>query len=369
MRLRIVHAIPNLGGGGAEIQLAYLAAAQRRAGDDVHVMLAGGGIHAEKLEAAGVEMHFLRNRGNSDPSLVVQSSRLARRLAPDLLQTWLPQMDVVGGVAALACRIPWLVSERSERSYPPNWKNALRSWLGRRADGIVANSVAGAEYWKDRLKATAPVWIIPNAVPREEIARAIPASDGILPAKPGAALFLFVGRLHPDKNVENLIRAVAIARRKISLEMVLCGVGPWEEHLRRFVLENALSEAVRFAGYVTRIWPWMKRADALALVSRAEGEPNAVLEAVACGCPLVLSDIPSHRVLLGARGALYVDPESPDSIADGLVRAIADRPEAAARAEAARECLENRSVESIASRYREVYETLLRGRGGRRCAG
>jgi glycosyltransferase involved in cell wall biosynthesis len=103
----------------------------------------------------------------------------------------------------------------------------------------------------------------------------------------------------------------------------------------------------------------MKRADALVQVSHFEGQPNAVLEAIACNLPVVFSDIPEHRELLDDRGCFFVDPASPESICDGL-RACLTKPEMAAeRAAVARRALANRSPEEIAGTYRAVYEEIL----------
>jgi glycosyltransferase involved in cell wall biosynthesis len=278
-------------------------------------------------------------------------------------------MDVIGGLAMRRFSAAWLVSERaSALGYPPIWKYRLRLWLARRADGIVSNSRTGAAYWKERLGEDVRTWVVPNAVPIAEIEAAarLPRDEVAPPENP---ILLFAGRLSPEKNIENLIRAVGIARARIPLTAVLCGTGPSEPDLRRLVEELRLSDAVRFAGFVSPIWSWMKSADALALVSRLEGEPNAVLEAVACGCPLVLSNIPSHRELLGSDSALFVDPESPEDIAKGLIAVLTDRETAAARARAARRCLSDRSFESAAARYRNVYESLIKTKELRRCAG
>ena len=349
-----------MGGGGAEVQLVYLAATQSRKGNDVHVMLAARGVHADRLEKAGVTVHGLSGRNNYDPAVIMQASNLVRRLRPDVVQTWLPQMDVIGALVAHRNRAPWILSERaSAAAYPGIWKYRLRAFLARRADGIVSNSAAGSAYWQNRVGERVRRWVVPNAVPLEEI-ELVTASEPSEPAgSPGSSFVLFVGRLSPDKNVENLIRGVALARKHVPVRAILCGTGPWESGLRLLTRELDLEEDVRFAGYVSPIWPWMKRASALALVSRLEGEPNAALEAIACRCPVILSDIPAHRDLLDENGAIFVNPESVEDIARGLVQSLQDPEGARLRAESARRCLENRSLESVADRYWEIYESVI----------
>ena len=68
----------------------------------------------------------------------------------------------------------------------------------------------------------------------------------------------------------------------------------------------------------------MKGADLFVLVSAYEGRPNAVMKAMACGCPAIVSNIPTHEEVC-ADGVLYIDPTRPEEIADAITR-IWDEP-------------------------------------------
>ena len=105
----------------------------------------------------------------------------------------------------------------------------------------------------------------------------------------------------------------------------------------------------------------LRRADLLVSTSLFEGEPNAVLEAMACGCPLVVSDIPAHRELLG-EDALYAAPGEPEQFARAMEQLLAGSGGARRRAERARARVAKRSVAAMASRYEEIYRSLLVGR-------
>jgi glycosyltransferase involved in cell wall biosynthesis len=359
-----------MGGGGSELQLAYLAEAQRKEGEDVHVALTAGGPHLDRLRDAGVATHALSGWGPHDPRLLWRLVALARRLQPDILQTWLRQMDVLGAMAARWAQVPWLLSERaSQVAYSPMLKHALRVRLAVSASGIVSNSPSGDAYWARRLDARVPRWIIPNAVPLAEIEAAAPIPTESIGLPAGHLMVLYVGRLSPEKNVESLVQAIAILPKLLPLTVFLCGTGPSEASLRRLVERLELKEIVRFAGFVPSIWPWMRRADAQVLVSPGEGQPNAVLEAMAAGCPLVLSDMPTHRELAGDDGAILVDPGSPAEIASGIVRCLREPEAARKRARRARTSLSGRSPGEVARKYREVYRDILsRDRESSACA-
>src|SRR5256885_5126301 len=106
----ILHLIPTLGGGGAERQLTYLAAALQRLGAKVHVGYLHEGPNLDRLLSDQVATHCLGPIGNYDIRLIRRISGLIRRVRPDLIQTWLTQMDILGGGAALCHGTPFVLS-------------------------------------------------------------------------------------------------------------------------------------------------------------------------------------------------------------------------------------------------------------------
>jgi glycosyltransferase involved in cell wall biosynthesis len=347
--MRILHLIPSLGGGGAERQLGILAAGLRDLGCEVHVGFVSGGANLSRLEAAGAHLHRIPARGNLDPLLLLRLVRLILKIRPDVVQTWLTQMDVAGGLAALLTRRPWIVSERTHKVYyPRDAKHGLRRLLGRFARTIVANSPGGIEYWEG---VRGEKVIIPNALPLGEIAAA-PRDETDFGA---AEVLLFVGRFDPAKNLENLIDALAPVVRERDAVVLLCGEGPLESELRARIAAAGVADRIRLLGFTDRVWSLMKRADVLIAASWFEGHPNVVMEAAACGCPLVLSDIPAHRECFGQEAALFADPADPAALAAAIRQTLEDRAAASARAGRARSAASGLSVESAAAAYLRIY--------------
>jgi glycosyltransferase involved in cell wall biosynthesis len=323
-------------------------------GHEVHVVLMQGGAHLETIERGGVTVHTLPRRGGHDPRLALAMARLIRRLRPDVVQTWLVQMDVWGGLAALLCRVPWILSERSSAPAYPGTKIRARRWLGRWAAAVVANSRAGLAYWNGtgagRLRA-----VIGNAIDFAELSAAKPCVD--IPA--GMRLILFAGRLSSEKNLQTIFAAVAplLAERK-DVMFAICGEGPLEDEVRRLAAATGAGDRIRIEGFVPGIWSWMKRADVLISLSQFEGNPNAVVEAMAIGCPVVLSDIAPHRELASPSTAALVGISSPRE-AEQALRATLDDPEAARkRADNAKHSVAGRSVAAVAEQYVAIYESL-----------
>ncbi|HEY0379762.1 MAG TPA: glycosyltransferase [Pyrinomonadaceae bacterium] len=358
--MRIIYCIPTLECGGAERQLAGLAVELTRVGHEVHVVFSRGGESLDTLKAGGVATHEVGGSRNHDPKIFFRLVRLIRGLKPDLVQTTLTQMDILGGAAALATRTPWVLQERSSAPcYPAGWKNRLRARLGARADAVVANSAEGEDYWRSQSGTCAPLHVIPNGIPLDEIAGAGPeGADGFGLGR-GQKLVLYAGRMDDGKNVGNLIAALARIADDVPFSAVLCGDGPLRPALEQLAGELGLSHRLVFPGYVRNPWALMKRADVFAFVSRFEGSPCVVMEAMACGCPLVVSDIPSHREILDDRSACFVNPEEPAEIAAAVRSTLSSGEAALVRAASARARVAELSFETMARRYEQLYLSVV----------
>jgi glycosyltransferase involved in cell wall biosynthesis len=349
--MRILHLIPTLGGGGAERQLAYLAGGLRALDCDVHVGIQRGGSNLPLLEAAGATVHPLETRSNYDPVNLLRIVRLIRRVKPDFVQTWLTQMDVMGGAAAILTGTPWIVSERSSGAhYPRDFRHFLRRVLARRAKAVIANSKGGFEFWKT---CAAPQFMVPNAVPHAAIA----AAERDLDDYGASQVILFAGRFDEVKNLDNLVRALAKVVRERDAVALLCGAGPLEEQVRAAIDAAGCSGRIRLLGFRDRVTSLMKRADVLVAVSWFEGHPNVVIEAAAAGCPLVLSDIEAHR-FFDDRSALFAPPGDADAIAAAIAASLDDPAAARARACQASELVREWSVERASSAYLRIYKEL-----------
>jgi glycosyltransferase involved in cell wall biosynthesis len=120
-----------------------------------------------------------------------------------------------------------------------------------------------------------------------------------------------------------------------------------------------LADRVRLTGFVPDAWAWMKRASVLVSPSLFEGRPNTVLEAAACGCPLVLSDIAAHREILDHESAILVDAADATALAEAILGVLDDPEAAARRAKSARARVESWSPAGTARQYDRVYRQTL----------
>ena len=204
----------------------------------------------------------------------------------------------------------------------------LARWTVRRATaiGVVANALAEA---LGAVASAAPCTVLANGVDLERFTpgSAVDARRA-LGLNLQAPLALYVGRLAEGKGLDTLLDAFAALRALVpAARLVLVGTGRLRAHLERRVLAAGLALAVRFAGEVPHhaVARWIRAADVLVLPSEAEGFPNVVREALACGRPVVattVGDLP--RVVTPAAGRL-VAPADPAALAWAIAHVLSER--------------------------------------------
>ena len=130
--------------------------------------------------------------------------------------------------------------------------------------------------------------------------------------------------------------------------------------LRQMAQERGVGEAVVWCGFQANPWKFMARADVFALTSRYEGFGNVLIEAMACGVPVVATSSPGTKDIVrhGVDGLLVAE-HTPSAVASALARVIADAPMRARMSVAARETAAGFSLPVVARRYDAVLAEAL----------
>lgn len=323
---------------------------------------------ADEVRRLGIAVHHIPKRRRFDLRFLLAYAKLLRERRYALVHAF----SLTAELWTIAARFmvdvkPVLVaSERSSfRTDRPFWYWWIKRRIIASSAAVIANSQAGAEstarrvgIMDGRFTTIANAVDIPSPVSaptRASMRQSFGVQDGRL-------LGLFVGRLVPVKNLACLVEALATMPAGRRPLVLLVGDGPLKQSLRELARQRGVQANVRFLGERKDVAQLMQVADFLVLPSRFEGQSNALLEAMAAGCPVIASAVGGNVELVqqGSTGLLFPDDES-GALADCMEKmgdpALRARLSQAARANV----VENFSQAALALETARVYQRCLEG--------
>jgi len=287
-----------------------------------------------------------------------------RTAGTDLIHAHWIYSGLVAWILKKSRGIPFVITVRGEdalRSRRSGLARAISLWILRQADCVTTVN--------EEFKA----WLIDQNFPSDRvlfIRNGVDLKSSKKGKSSGVDRLLYVGSLIPRKGVRYLVDALSIlVSRGIEVRLTLIGDGEERAELERLVKEGGLATYVEFVGsrIPADIPAWMAQSDCLVLPSLWEGTPNVVLEAMACGLPVVASDLPGIReVVRDGMTGLLTKPQNAEDLAQKLLMLIRDRSLAEAMGKKGREAVTEMRLawEQVAGRYREVYERVCAGSQG-----
>jgi len=376
-RRHIAIYIYGLSGGGATRRTLTLAGGFAKAGHRVDLMVVDAegplasdlpdGVRLVVLNSVLIRLAGRKRRRRIKASSFALARYLWRE-RPDVLLSAANHVHLTAVIAARLSLAPVRVVLRvsnhltgshlggSERPRPIRLKFARRVYG--RADAAIAVSQGIADdlvehttLSRDRVCAVTN----PTYTPEIESAAAAPLDHPWLsPGNP--PLLLGAGRLAPAKDFATLLRAFARVRAHRPVHLVILGEGGKRRELEQQAQKLGIEADVELHGFVDNPFAWMSRASLFVLSSAWEGSPGVLVEAMACGCPVVSTDCPSgpDEILDAGRYGRLVPVGDDTALADAIATALDITTDREALRSRAREFDVDRAV----ARYLEV---LLRG--------
>lgn len=360
--MRILYAITGLDRGGAEKNLALLVRRiDRGRFDPAVVSLRPRGPYADEIEAAGVEVRCLGATGPLGLGRLLAATRLARDLHADLVHGFMFHGNMWARLAARRAGVPCVASLRVAEG-----EHAWHVLLDRATRGMVdlytANADALAGFARER-HGVAPdrVVVVPNACEAPAPARTRPQVRAALSVPPDVPVVVSVGRLHVQKDPLLLLAAFArLLEARPDARLLVAGDGPLRDEVERAA--SALGGRATILGARDDVADLLGAADLFLFASRWEGMPNALLEAMAAGLPVVTTAFAGAAEAVPAEAGRIVPERSAGALADAAASLLGD-PAARARAgEAGRRFVANRFSPERAARAHEAIYDRLAGR-------
>lgn len=252
-----------------------------------------------------------------------------RQLRPErMLATWLYPDGVAAVGLAWLMGVPVVLKAHgtdvnTQCQYPARAFQVR--WAARRARAVYCVSEELCRQLRKRNIGADRVVAIHNGVdlsrfrpqPRDEVRSRIGVDAG-------DDVFLYVGNLKREKGVMDLLEAFRLSRDRHRARLFYIGEGPARGALEHAIRDAGLQGRVTLVGAIPheKLADWMAAANALVLPSYAEGVPNVVLEAMACGTPAVATKVGGIPEVMPACAGLLVPPGEPLRLADACSRIL-----------------------------------------------
>lgn len=381
--MRILYVIGSLELGGAEQHLLRVTRELAKRGWKAEVFaLTTGGTLSSAFAEAGVPVH-----GAALPSWVVKLLGNERAIAwagllltmvtlwllywrkrPDATHFFLPSAYIIGGVASLLGPPMYrLMSRRSLNHYQAKHRLFMKVeyWLHPRMDVALGNSKAVMAQLREEGFPTSKLRLIYNGLDtsafragksRAEVRAELNVGDDAL-------MFVMVANLIPYKGHADLINAFELIKEKLPADWVCVCVGRDDGIQKQLVLHadsKQMRKNIRFLGSREDVPDILLAADIGVLCSHEEGFSNAVIECMAAGLPLVVTDVGGNSEAVSDKVTGYVvPPQRPDELGQALLHLALDKSRRISFGKAGKERVNDLfSLSSCVDNYVNIYQSL-----------
>jgi len=363
--LRVVHVLRALDTGGQEVLCARLAERldPQRFMPSV-VSLHGGGWLQRRLEAQGIPVHCLNAPPAFRPAVVLRLAALLAELKADVVHAHNRNAFLYAGLASLLLPSPKLVlTKHGVSMWSEKYLVPLGRWLMRRSAAVAAVSEDIARpLWFGEWVRAERLHTVPNGVDTEVFRPCWRERDEMRAALGLDSSHRVVGtvaRLSPEKDQATLLRAFAKVAAEIpQARLVIAGDGALRADLEAFAAHLGIADRTHFLGERQDVPAVMNALDVFCLSSLTEGMSLTLLEAMACGVPVVATAVGgTPEVVDDPKTGLLVPAGAPDLLASGLKKLLREDLTRGAMGTMAREAaLARYSLQAMVEQYEAIYE-------------
>ena len=362
-KINVLHLITSLNIGGTENYLLTLVKEQKNKFNISVGYLKERSIIGEKLEEAGIKVYKLNS--------LYKIYRFIKTQKIHILHTHLYRANILGRIMGKIASVPIIIS--SQQSID-DWKKFYHVWMdrftARFADCIISNSEAAKDVLSCRDKVNEKkINVIYNGVNINDFNPKLKSNFSKKEWGLEQQDFVVgsVLRLHREKGVDYIPKIVMRVKEKIpGIKFLVVGDGPLKEKIEEEIKKLSLNKNIIMAGWISpeNIPSVLSFFDLFFLPSQEESFPQAVLEAMAMGKPVVATKVGgvSEAVLDGITGKL-VSPDDPSALAECIVWMFNHREERIKMGEEGRKRVVNLfSMDKMISRTQKIYNDLIKNK-------
>ncbi|MEM6752564.1 MAG: glycosyltransferase family 4 protein [Cyanobacteria bacterium P01_C01_bin.38] len=364
MRLTLV--VPSLQSGGAERASVLLAEGLLQKGHEVSIVT----LYAEEADFYELPTRVKRlalNIASDSPTLfhgvwnnfnrISVLRKEIRLLQPDIVISFLKETNILTLLALINTNIPVIISEQNNPVLDASgglW-DKLRIFIYPTASKVVSCS-KGVNDCFDWLSEDKRAIIYNPLTPIASDQKFTNISKSVT-VDSDQKLLVAMGRLTHQKGFDILLSAFhKISDKYQQWQLVILGEGELRSALEKQIEELGLTNRVMLPGVIKNPFPLLKQSEIFVLSSRYEGFGNVIIEAMACGLPVISTDCPSgpREIINHQVDGILVPTEDVWALASSIERLILDPQEAAKLAETARKTVERFKLQKIVENWEDL---------------
>ena len=279
-------------------------------------------------KAAGLEVHCLHERFPFDPQVIFSLRQLVKRLTPDIIQTHFVKSHFLVRISRVWRRCRWIAFHHGYTT--DAWRTAVYNQLDRWSLRAPQQVITVCEPFKRQLSSrgipASRIRVLHNSISLDWLGQSreiqVQPSGRRSDRSDCDRVVLAVGRLSKEKALDDLVVAMDKLhqlRPDFPVQLLIVGEGPERKRLERGIRSSRLRERMKLVGHVRDVRPYYAAASVVAISSSSEGSPNALLEAMAAGVPVVATSVGGiPEIATNGETALLVKPHNPEAMASAI---------------------------------------------------
>jgi len=367
-RKKILFVIPSLAGGGAEKVLIYLLQyLNRDSFCPILVVFNEKNAYANQIPKDVVRLNLKKKSPLDFFRLIIQLSQIIRREQPGFIVSFLTYANYLTLVAnsCVHHKIPVILTEHNtlSRSLTDERLGCIKKRIIKRfypkAERIIAVSQGVKEDLISRyFLFPNKISVIYNSIDGERISDLTREKVDHPWFNHKIPLIVSAGRLAAQKNYPLLFKAIAKLKDETNVRLMILGDGEDRSMLEIIAGRLGISERVHFMGFQSNPYKYMARGTIFVLSSSWEGFGIVIIEAMACGIPVISTNCSSgpDEIITNGINGLLVPVHNIDTMAQAISKLLKDEPLRKKLAEAGKKRAEDFRVEKMVRKYEKVFE-------------
>ncbi len=322
-RIKILYFITGLKTGGAEIVLYNLVKEiDKERFEPIMISILSLTEVGEKIKKSGIPVLSLNAKFKFNPFIFFRLLSILKKEKPIILHTFLFHTDFLGRIVGKFCKVPIIISSIRNEYIGGSLRERLLQFTDKFADVVVIVSQKVEEKMiKARVVSPQKSIVIYNGIDinkfkfqDEEKRKEIREKFNL---KESNKVLISVGRLFKAKGYPYLIEAIKILKEKYpEIVLLILGEGEEREKLEKLIRKDNLDKNIFLLGRKENVADFLNVADVFVLSSLWEGFPNVILEAMACGLPVVATNVGGvEEIIEDNVSGFLVEPKNPSALA------------------------------------------------------